>query len=155
MEVVTKYNVVFIILKNVENRPGILAEIMKNMHNAKIGVEYLHAVSVPGAKTGDIMIIIKAEDKPKALPIVEKIKPEIKGEKIVIVEDLAGLVIRGISSTTASEALDKVFSICANMGVNIIMAYTTLVTLNIFIETEDLSMELIETMMEALKEKWT
>jgi hypothetical protein len=52
------------------NKPGALAKIATRLAKAKINIEYAYLATIPGAKTG--LLILRAHDTKRALKVLSK-----------------------------------------------------------------------------------
>ena len=146
MEVLSRFNVVFIILRDVENKPGVGAEIMKSLSSLGVEIESFQAYSLPASKYADIVVMVREENVERAVLGINATRRKVKREGPFVVADITGITIRGTGIKENSKVLEQAFSICASHNVNVVMAYTTLISLNLYVSSTDLTLEVMKAL---------
>ena len=152
MEVMIKYNMSFIMVPKVKNEPGVGEEVMKCLYELGVEVEYFNALATR-SDSADIVVMVKSGDVERVVSGVSKIKGRIGGAKPTVATELAGIVITGLKLKESSEVLYKSFAVCARFKTNVITAYTTLTSINLFVESKNLTADLMEDLRKEFEEK--
>ena len=143
IEIIPRFNVASIILRDVKNKPGVGGELLTRLNEAGVAVEYFNATPTSHEQS-TIIMMVAAEEVYKAISSVNKARKKIGGGNPEITTELMEITIRGVSVRESGEPLAKAFTACERKGVNVIMAYTTPISINLFIETKDFTTELID-----------
>ena len=151
MEVSAKFDTTFILIPRIENKPGMGEEITASLYELGVDVEYFQATSTPGREYADIMVMIKSGDVARAMAAIDRTKKKIGCGKPVIISGLTGITIMGTGVKKSSEFLYRALGVCARLGVNVVIAYTTLISINLYVESKSFSPELVEKIREELK----
>lgn len=142
----------FVIIRNVKNKPGMGRQITGAISEMGVNIEAFNALSTPTEDRADVMIIVRNEDVKKVKDAVNRERKITEADKAVVVRGLTGIVIRGGASMRETPGvLERAFRVATDHGVNVIMAYTTLVSLNLFIESKDFTPEFMSALEREFK----
>ena len=150
IEILARFNVGSIILRNIKNEAGIGGELLSRLNKDGITVEYFSATPTTHEQSTIIMIVTK-EDIYKAMSSVNNSGKKIGGEDPEINTDIMEITIRGVSIRKSSDPLVKAFSTCGEKNVNVIAVHTTPISIHIYIATKDFSTNLIDELQKEYK----
>ncbi len=129
-----KENICFVVVRRVNNKPGMGAIILESLKEARINIENLQVIADPKSKyEGVIMMAINKVDVKKTLQSIEKAIGEADRD-ISVIKNLIGVTIRGITIANSTDILHRVFKICGKLKINVAMSYTTLISLSIYVQ---------------------
>ena len=151
MEVSAKFDTTFICIPKVENKPGIGEEITAALYELGVDVEYFQATNIPGREDTGILMIVKPEDIKRSIVAINNARKKIECGKPVIINELTGIIIRGAGIKNSSGFLYRALRVCAKLGVNVSIVYTTLISINMYVDTRSFTSELIGRIEQELK----
>ena len=154
IEVSKKEDMCFIVVRKVHNKPGVAAVILSALKEVGINVENLQTVADPKNEQADVFTIaVSLPDVEKTVQSIERANGEVGGERpLLVIKNLAGLTIRGVSLSNSTDVFHQTFEICGRLGINVAMVYTTPISLNIYIKEKVFVNRLIDELRKALQE---
>ncbi len=152
IEILPRFNIANIILRNVKNEPGVGGELLNKLNEAGVIVEYFNATPEINEQS-TITMIVMAEEVYKVMSAVNKARKKIKGENPEISTDIMEIRIRGVSVKGSGKPLSQAFTICGRKKVNIIATYTTPISIHLYISTKDFTTELIDELQKEYNSK--
>ncbi len=155
MEISAKFDATFILIPNVENKPGSGEEITASLYELGVDVKYFQATSIPGKEHADIMLMIDSGDTGRSRAAINRIRKKIKCGKPIIIDGLTGITIMGAGVKSSSKFLYRTLGVCAKLKINVTIAFTTLISINLYVEAKSFSPELVRKIEEALKPSLT
>ncbi len=151
MEISAKFDTMFIFIPKIENKPGCGEEITASLYELGVDVEYFQATTVPGREYTDVLIIVKQEDIKRSMAAINSARKKIECGKPVLVNGLTGIIIRGAGVRNSSKFLYCAMKVCAKSKVNVSIVYTTLISINMYVDTRNFNLELIGEIEQELK----
>jgi aspartokinase len=137
----------------VHNQPGVGAVVIEALRKSGVDIESFQAVSDPASESGDlVMLAVRADKVDLATKGIIKANGKVGGAPPVVIEDLVGITIRGITIANSTEILHRAFEVFAKLGINVPMAYTARLTLQVFINANDFNDRIVEELKKELEE---
>jgi aspartokinase len=125
---------------------------MQALREVGVDVESFQAVSDPGNELGDVlMLAVSADGIDAATKSIMKADGKVGGAPPVVIEDLVGITIRGITVANSTEILHRAFGVFAKLGINIPMAYTARLTLQIYVDARNFTDSVVEELKKELE----
>ncbi len=154
VEISKKNDMCFVVVRKMNNKPGTAAIILSSLKEAGVNVENLQAIVDPKNEQADVFTLaVGLPDVEKTVQSIERANGEVGGERPpLVVKNLAGVVVRGITLENSTNVFHQVFKICGNLGINVAMVYTTPISLNIYIKEKVFVNQLLEGLRRGLKE---
>lgn len=146
LEVSIKRNLSFILIKRAHNRPGVAFQIVKALQEQGIEIDQFYGVGAPRSKEGEAIIVSVSSSKAEeAFKHIRAADGTISEEKPILISPVIGITIKGFALKDATDVITRVFDLCHKLGLNIIVMYTTLISLNVFMEAKHFNREVAET----------
>ena len=122
----------------VPDRPGVAAQIFSALARQAINVDMIvQNVSRAGPNpVTDISFTVEKADLPKAVKVIEDLKPELQFERITADEKVAKLSIVGVGMRGHSGVAARLFEILAREKINIDMISTSEIKVSVLIHAD-------------------
>jgi len=122
----------------VPDRPGVAAQIFSALARQAINVDMIvQNVSRAGPNpVTDISFTVEKADLPKAVKVIEELKPELQFERITADEKVAKLSIVGVGMRGHSGVAARLFEILAREKINIDMISTSEIKVSVLIHAD-------------------
>ena len=155
IEVSKKGDTCFVVVRKMNNNPGVAAVILSSLKEAGINIESLQAIVDPKNEQADVFTVaVGLPDVEKTVQSIERANGEVGGERPpLVVKNLAGIIIRGVNLGNSTDVFRRVFEVCGKLGINVAMTYTTPISLNIYIKEKVFVNQLIDNLRRELKEE--
>jgi len=125
-----------ITLSNVEDKPGVAADIFEPLQKNQINVDMVIQNISSDGKTTDLTFTIKRDDLKKTLEIIKSNK-KIKFKNITQNDKVSKISIVGAGMVTTPGVTYKMFRALADQNINILAISTSEIKISVIIKEED------------------
>jgi aspartate kinase len=125
-----------ITLIKVADRPGIAAGIFGPLAEAAINVDMIVQNISEDGKTTDLTFTVGKTDLDRALQVVEKLKAELKFERLVADSNVVKVSVIGVGMRSHAGVAQTMFSALAEKGINIQVISTSEIKVSVLIAEE-------------------
>jgi aspartate kinase len=148
-EIWVSTHVVKVTIRRVKDRSGIAAEVFETLNDLCINAELIvHASATKGR--ADIAFLVLQSQLPKIQDCAEELVERIGGEDLIVDDKVALIAFYGSKDLSRTQGVAaSIFSILANVGVNIEMISTSLDSISLVIR-EGRMHQAIEAMRDEL-----
>lgn len=122
----------------VPDRPGIAAELFSVIAASSISVDMI-IQNVSQGSLADISFTVPRSDIPRALPLMERAKIELRAQDIEVKEDVAKVSIVGVGMRSHSGVASRMFQTLSREGINIMMISTSEIKISCMLAEKDLN----------------
>lgn len=109
---------------DVPDQPGVAARIFGRLADGGINVDMI-IQSAAQDKMNDISFTVSHADLKKALPILEKVKKELRARDVIYDDKVAKVSVVGVGMRSHSGVASTMFNVMAKNGINIEMISTS------------------------------
>tara|TARA_A100001011_G_scaffold304621_1_gene318995 strand:- start:1521 stop:2732 length:1212 start_codon:yes stop_codon:yes gene_type:complete len=125
-----------ITLSNVEDKPGVAADIFEPLQNNQINVDMVIQNISSDGKTTDLTFTIKRDDSKKTLEILQSNK-KIKFKNLTQNDKVSKISIVGAGMVTTPGITYKMFRALADQNINILAISTSEIKISVIIKEDD------------------
>ncbi len=125
-----------ITISGVPDKPGIAAKIFKEISKAGISVDVIVQNVSSQGKT-DISFTVAKSDLKKSMEILEKVRRQIKAEKVTADENVCRVSIVGVGMRNHPGVAATMFEVLAQNKINIEMISTSEISISCIIRAQD------------------
>lgn len=127
-----------IVVCDVPDTPGVAAKVFTSLANENISVDMIiQSYARKISNTNDIAFTIDANDLPKTLAVLDKLKDEIKAGDIKVDDDIAKVSIVGAGMIDRPGIASTMFETLAKLGINIRMISTSEIKISCLVDKVD------------------
>jgi aspartate kinase len=143
-------------LVRVQDQPGVAAKVFETLANSGINI-LLIIQSLQHQQTNDISIIIREEDGPRVVQVLEGVAGEVGADKVELATDVAKISIVGSGIASTPGVAARLFRVLAEHNINIEFISTSEVRIACIIARNELDRALkavhAEFQLESLERK--
>ncbi len=134
-----------ITVHNVQDRPGISAELFEAVAEAGVSVDMI-VQNVGRSSTTEVSFTVDAGDLDKGLAVIQKLQQRLPGARVSHERDIGLLTVSGIGLRTHTGVGERMFRALADAGINVKMVNTSEIRMSVVVAREQ-----GETALQALK----
>lgn len=124
-----------ITVHNVQDRPGISAELFEAVAEAGVSVDMI-VQNVGRNSTTEVSFTVDAEDLDKGLAVIQKLQQRLPGSSVSHERNIALLTVSGIGLRTHTGVGERMFRALAETGINVKMVNTSEIRMSVVVARE-------------------
>ena len=127
-----------IVVCDVPDKPGVAANLFKNLANEYISVDMIiQSYARKASNTNDIAFTVDANDLPKTMVVLDRLKSEINAGDIKVDEDIAKVSIVGAGMIDRPGIASAMFETLAELNINIKMISTSEIKISCLVDKDN------------------
>jgi aspartate kinase len=125
-----------VILRQVEDKPGIAAQIFGPLAEAAINVDMIVQNMSTDGKTTDVAFTVSEDELERALAVVEKNTDTLSYADLQAATNMAKISIVGVGMRSHAGVAQKMFQVLADKGINIHVISTSEIKVSVLIDAD-------------------